>query len=123
MKTESSLLPLVDLVFLALGGILGCMTQMQVLHALPIEVAQIGTGASIVRQSRFSVLTLSPQGMTLNGESIGPDDIPSKVTNRRIILRADKELPTQQTVEVLAMLVQAGADVSIEVKERAPTDQ
>jgi len=122
MKTESSLLPLVDLVFLALGGILACMTQMEVVQALPVEVAQIGTGAAIVRQSRFSILALSTQGMTLDGEDIDPNEIPSKVTSKRIILRADKELPTQQMVEVLAMLVHAGADVSIEVKERMTTD-
>ena len=122
MKTDSSLLPLVDLVFLALGGILACMTQMEVIHALPVEVAQIGTGASIVKQGRFSVLALDAEGMTLDGEEIGLDQIPAKVMNMKILLRADRKLPTQQTVEVLAILAKAGADVSIEVKERMPTN-
>jgi len=117
MKTDSALLPLVDLVFLALGGILACMTQMEVIHALPIEVTQVGTRASVVRQGSFSILALDSQTMTLDGKDIALEEVPANVMNKKIILRADKELPTQRTVEMLALLAQSGADVSIEVKE------
>lgn len=120
MKTDAPLLPLVDLVFLAMGGILACMTQMQVIQAVPVEVTRIGTGASVVRQNRFCILTLDAQHMTLDGKRITQDELPVKIRNKRVILRADRNLATQRTVEVLALLARAGADVSIEVKEETP---
>jgi len=123
MKSKAAILPLVDLVFLALGAMLACMTQMELIHALPIEVTRIGKGSSAVpRRDKFEVLTLTERGMTLSGEPITESEFVSRTANKRIILRAYKDLPTQDTVRVIAKLAEAGAEVSIEVKEISQQD-
>jgi biopolymer transport protein ExbD len=118
MKSKAAILPLVDLVFLALGAMLACMTQMELIHVLPIEVTRIGKGSSVMPQNEeFEVLTLTELGMTLSGEQITESDLPNRTANKRIVLRAYKGLPTQDTVRVIAKLAEAGAEVSVEVQE------
>lgn len=117
MRSQTAILPLVDLVLLALGGVLACMTQMEVVHTLPVEVARVGKGAAIVEQGKFKILTLTPEGMTLDGTPITEDEFSLKVVNEKIILRTYKDMPTQDTVNAIAKLAAAGAEVSIEVNE------
>ena len=117
MKSQIQILPLVDLVFLALGGVLACMTQMQVIRALPVDVACVGRGSAVVQHDSFKVLTLTREGMSLDGEPITEEQLPLRVSNERIVLRAHRQLPTQHTVIVLAKLAEAGAEVSIEIEE------
>jgi len=117
MKSQSAILPLVDLVFLALGGVLACMTQMEVIRALPVEVSQVGKGSAMPQHDTFKILTLTSDGMTLGGEPIMEEDLISKTANEKIILRAQRQLPTQYTVSIIAKLAEAGADVSIEIEE------
>lgn len=118
MKSQTAMLPLVDLVFLALGGVLACMTQMEIVKALPVEVAEVGKGSSsIVQRDKFKILSLDAEGLSLDGEPISEDQLAAKVTGNKIILRAHKTLPTQKTINVIAKLIEAGAEVSIEVNE------
>lgn len=119
MRSQTAILPLVDLVLLALGGVLACMTQMEVVRTLPVEVARVGKGAAIVEQGKFKILTLTPEGMTLDGTPITKDELSFKVANEKIILRTYKDMPTQDTVNTIARLAAAGAEVSIEVNEMA----
>jgi biopolymer transport protein ExbD len=117
MKSQAAILPLVDLVFLALGAMLACMTQMELIHTLPVEVTRIGKGPAVPQHGKIEVLTLTAQGMTLNGEPITEHELVSSVTNKKIVLRVYKGLPTEATINVIAKLAEAGAEVSIEVKE------
>ena len=117
MKSQSAMLPLVDLVFLALGGVLACMTQMEVIRALPVDVSRIGKGSAMPQHGTVKVLTLTPDGMTLNGEPITEQELVPKTANEKIILRAHRQLPTQYTVSVIAKLAEAEANVSIEIEE------
>ncbi len=112
-----SMLPLIDLVFLTLGAILAAMTQMERVTALPLDVARVGSGAAVVRQGRFSVLSVYNGGMTLDGELISRSQLHVAVAGRQIVLRAERALPTQVLLSVLAEMVRAGADVSLEVEE------
>ena len=117
MKSQMPILPLVDLVFLALGGVLACMTQMQVIRALPVDVACVGRGSVVVLHDNFKVLTLTSKGMSLDGQPITKEQLPFRVSNEKIVLRAHKQLPTQDTVSLLSVLAEAGAEVSIEIEQ------
>jgi len=116
MQSQRSILPLVDMVFLALGAVLGCMTEMAVVHSIPVEVAKVGHGV-VSNHEKFTVLTLTSDGMTLEGESITRSEILAKAANKTIVLRVDKTLPSQDMLELLADLVNVGAKVSLEVEE------
>jgi len=119
MKSQAAILPLVDLVFLALGAMLACMTQMELIQTLPVEVTRIGKGSAVPQHGKFAVLTLTERGMTLDGKPITEHELASKVANKKIVLRAYKGLPTQDTISVIAKLAEAGAEVSIEVEEKS----
>lgn len=117
MKLNASILPLVDLVFLALGGLLACMTQMDIVRAIPVEVARVGKGAAISRNEKHEILSLTSTGMTLNGSPIDEGDISSRLANKQVVLRAHRSLPTEETIKVIAMLSQVSSGISLEVKE------
>ena len=119
MKSQQTILPLVDLVFLALGGILGAMTQMERVTAIPVDVAHVGQGVAIVKHDNFSVVTLTSDELTFDGVAMNKGEIASKSTGKTIILRADKNLPTEKMMTVLADLVRVGANVSLEIKEES----
>ena len=112
-----AILPLLDIVFLTLGSVLACMTQMERVTALPVSVAKVGSGAASVQQGEFDILTLSVEGMALNGRPTSEEQLSGELEGRRVILRAEQSLPTERTLTVLAALVRAGAEVSVEVKE------
>lgn len=112
------ILPLCDLVFLALGGVLMAMTQMEVVHAIPVEITQIGKGAAVVQHEKFRILTVTANGLNLDGKPVTEQQLVSKTANQKVVLRVYKNLPTHRTVNVIAQLAQAGAQVSIEVQEQ-----
>ncbi len=118
MKSMAAILPLCDLVFLALGGILATMTQMEVVHALPVEITRVGTGAAIVQTDKFKILSVTADQMVIDGISITEPQLTDMAKNQKIILRISKDLPTERTVSLISCLAQAGAQVSIEVEER-----
>jgi len=116
MQSRTVILPLVDLVFLALGAILACMTQMDIIHALPVEISRGGSGSPVVSREDFHVLTLSPEGMSFDGQPITEKELASSAKHSKVILRAYRLLPTEETIRVIAMLSEAAAEVAIEVK-------
>lgn len=118
MKSQKVLLPLIDLVFLALGGILAAMTQMERVTTIPVDVTQVGPGAAMVKHGDFSIVTLTSEGMTFDGIAMSKDEITKKVANKTIVFKINKDLSTERMLNVLAELVRAGAQVSVEVKEK-----
>jgi biopolymer transport protein ExbD len=113
--TGKMFVPLVDLVFLTLGSVLGAMTQMQRVEAIDVEVARVGAGSTVVRRGDLRVVTLAADGLTLDGERVEAEDFPRLLSGRSVLLRADRTLPNQRTFELLAELTRAGASVSVEL--------
>lgn len=116
-----TMLPLIDKVFLSLGALLAIMAQMELIKSIPVEIAEVGTGAAVIQQGELSILSLTSEGMTLDGVPVSRSELVQDIAGRRLVLRADKDMPTQETFELLAELVRAGADVSVEVRERHKT--
>lgn len=115
--TGKAILPLIDLVFLTLGSILGVMTEMERVETLPVDITRVGQGASVVKHGRFEIVALTKEGLSLNGEVIALNELVTRVAGTDVVLRADRSLPAGRMVEVIAQLVLAGANVSVEVKE------
>ena len=113
--SSHSVVPLIDLVFLTLGSVLAAMTQMERVQTIPVEIAEVGEGSVAIRRGRFDVVSLTRDGMTFNGRPVSAGELAAKAAGREIVLRADRALPTQRTLAVLAQLAKAGADVSVQV--------
>jgi biopolymer transport protein ExbD len=112
------LFPMVDLMTILLFAYLP-LANPQV-RAIPVNVARVGGGASVVQRGDFCIMTLSEDGLTLDGEQVDPDHLAGQVVGRRVILRVDQSIPTGETTRWLGVLSQSGTQVSIEVQESQP---
>ena len=118
-----AILPLIDIVFLTLGSVLACMTQMERVTAMPVSVAEVGSGSAILQQGKFDVLAVTAEGMTLNGKPTGLDRIEQDLSGKKVVLRVDKDLPTGRVWQIMAKLHKAGCEISVEVKEGSAANQ
>jgi biopolymer transport protein ExbD len=112
------MVPLLDVLFLALGAILAQMTEMERVTVLPVELEdRVGT-ASVLRTGEFTVLTLDDEGLSLDGERVAETDVLTRLDGRDVVARIDRRLPTGDTLRLLALLREAGAHVELEVDGR-----
>ena len=116
------MVPLIDLVFLTLGSVLAAMTTMERVEAIPVQVATVGQGASVSRPDEPLILAVTAEGLTLGRQPLAASDLPAAVAGKRVVLRAEKSLATQKTLAVLADIIDAGADASLEVEIKHPGD-
>ena len=116
-----TIVPLIDLVFLTLGSVLAMMTQMERVTAMPISVAEVGSGSAIVQHGKFDVLTLSEGGLTLNDNPVAAEHLDTRLAGKRVVLRADRKLPIERVLRVMVGLHKAGCEVSVEVREEPST--
>ena len=103
--------------FLSLGSVLGVMTQMERVTAIPVTVTEVQPGAARVQRGKIDIVGLTARGITFNGKAIDKEELAAKVAGKNITLRADRTLTNQTTFMVLAELVRSGANLSIEVIE------
>ncbi len=111
------MVPLIDLVFLTLGSVLVAMTQMERVESIAVDVARVGRGAAIVQRGELEVLSVTPEGLRLGERSIAPAELADAVAGKRVVIRAERTMPTQRTLAVLAEVLDAGAEASIEVNQ------
>lgn len=111
------MVPLIDLVFLTLGSVLVAMTQMERVESIAVDVARVGQGSAIVQRGELEVLSVTPEGLILGENLLAPEQLARAVAGKRIVIRAEKSMPTQRTLAVLADVLNAGAEASIEVKQ------
>ncbi len=117
-----SMVPLIDLVFLTLGSVLAAMTQMEQVEALAVDVSRVGTGQAITQQGELRIVTLTEQGLELEGEKLTAQQIAQRVGTEKIVLRARKSLPTEQTLQALADLAEVRLNVILEVTTQRQPD-
>ncbi len=111
------MVPLIDLVFLTLGSVLVAMTQMERVESIAVDVARVGRGAAIVQRGELEVLSVTPDGLRLGQRAIAPRELADAVAHKRVVIRAERSMPTQRTLAVLAEVLAAGAEASIEVNQ------
>jgi len=112
--------PFLDVLFGTVAGILAIMTQMQIVTSLPVEVARVGRGATVVENRKLSVVTLSEERISLDGKVTTKEQLLKQVSGKEVLLRTDRNLRHEEAVRLLADLVKAGAHVSLGVEERTP---
>jgi len=110
-----AILPLIDLVLLSFGAILACMTEMERVEYVPVELARVGKGAVAVKHGDFDVVTASPDGLFLNAEPVTRKELPGRLRGREVVLRAAGEVPTEVTLGLTSELIELGVDVSLGV--------
>jgi hypothetical protein len=117
-----TLIPLIDLVFLTLGSVLGAMTEMERVTALPVELSELPGQSAPVAREETEMLRLAEDGLSYDGRPIALAEAPGLVGGRQTVLRVARNVPTEQTLQTLDALATAGVSVSVEVKRAAGPD-
>ena len=118
--TGKALVPLIDIVFLSLASLLGVMSQMEMVEAIEVEISEVGDGTAAIQQGDFTVVSLTRDGLFVDGASIAESTLAEQVADHRVVLRAASGLPTNETLDVLAELTKVCSEVTVEVREAAP---
>lgn len=113
-------IPLIDLILLTLGSVLAAMTQMQRIEVIDVDVAKVGPGPAAVRRGEIRIVTVTDDGLTLDGEAVRQEQLADALAGSEVVLRAQKSLPTQRTLALLAELTRSAGSVSVEVEPDKP---
>ncbi len=110
---------LIDLAFLSLAAVIAILSQTQLVRALPVEVTQIGRGIAVVTRDDVTVVTITLDGLFVDGKPATLAELGGAVDGPTAILRVDRMVPTERLIGVMAQLAAAGVELRIEVRERS----
>ena len=116
------MVPLIDIVFLTLGSLLGVMIEMRRVDAIDIDISEVGRGGSVVTSRETRVVALTADGLIVDGAVVDADQVDTLLAGETVVLRADRSLPTEATLDALATLTDICAAVSVEVTRVTPTE-
>ena len=112
-------IPLIDLAFLSLGAVVAILSQTQLVKSFAVEITEVGDGIAAVSRDEVTVITVAEEGLYLDGEAIGLEELAGAVDGRLALLRVDRRVPTEVLINVVGVLAASGAELRIEVEERA----
>ena len=110
-------LPLIDLAFLSLGAIVAILSQTQLIRSLPVEVTEIGRGIAVITRDEVTVITITRDGLYVDGRDVGLDELGGAVEGRLALVRVDRRVPTERLVTVMSVLAASGVEIRIEVEQ------
>ncbi len=111
------ILPLIDLAFLSLGAIVAILSQTQLIRSLPVEVTEIGRGIAVITRDEVTVITITRDGLYVDGLDVGLDELGGIVEGSLALVRVDRRVPTERLVTVMSVLAANGVEIRIEVEE------
>lgn len=112
-----SLIPLIDIVFLAMGTLLLLITKMEVVEVIPLDLVRVGQAPVSSRKMEGPLfVSINKEGIFMGKEKVGAEELLSRGKGEEIVLRADKNLPFGEVIQLLASLRQKAVSVSLEVE-------
>jgi biopolymer transport protein ExbD len=114
------LIPMIDLAFLSLGAIVALLSQTQLIHSLPVDVSEVQPGIAAIERDDLAVVTVTADGLTLDGTPIDLDALAAGVGERLALLRVERRVPTETLVGVMSALAAGEVEIRIEVETAPP---
>ena len=108
---------LIDLAFLSLAAVIAILSQTQIVRALPVEVTEIGRGIAVVTRDDVTVVTITTDGLFVDGEAVTLAELGGVVDGPTAILRVDRMVPTERLIRVMGELAGEDVELRIEVEE------
>ncbi len=110
---------LIDLAFLSLAAVIAILSQTQIVRALPVEVTEIGRGIAVVTRDDVTVVTITLDGLFVDGKPVMLAELSGVVDGPTAILRVDRAVPTERLLGVMGELAGEDVELRIEVHEKA----
>lgn len=109
--------PMIDFVFLSLGGLMAAMTQMEVFKSIPLKLAEANSRASAPSSdAERDVVSISDAGLALNDEPIELGALGPGITRPAVVVRADGDVAHRRVVEVLAEIRTAAPEAAVSLQ-------
>ena len=103
------MIPMIDFVFLSVGGLLAMLTQMEVVSAVPLDLASGEAEASMeVDEASRDVVAITDGALTLNDDPITIEELRGAITRRVVLVRADREARVDRLTAVLTAVHGSG---------------
>ncbi len=114
-KIRIEMVPLIDTFFLLLAFFISSMLSMSVLKGLPIELPRVGQATNLDRKEVVVITITREEQIQMDGEPAGLHEIAGRLqgmstpaANLRVVVRADRAVPTGRLAEVLEAVRLAG---------------
>ncbi|MEL6330103.1 MAG: hypothetical protein AAFR38_10605 [Planctomycetota bacterium] len=108
------MIPMLDFVFLSLGGLLALITQMDQVSSLPLELSGGDAEASEARaENTLDVVSVTADAIAVNGTPSELDRLVGMLRRDVVLVRCDRRATVERLTPVLAAL---HADGSREVR-------
>ncbi len=112
-------IPLIDLAFLSLGAVVAVLSQTQLVRSLEIDVSRVPPGVAAIERENLAVVSITQDGLQLDGAPITLDQLAGAVGPRLALLRVERNVPTETLVGVMSALAAGGVEIRIEVRAAA----
>jgi len=100
---------MIDFVFLSVGGLLTMLTQMEIVSAVPLDLAAGEAEASMqVDDAPRDVVTIAGGGLTLNDRAITIEALRAAITRPVVLVRADRGARVDRLTAVLTAVHGSG---------------
>ena len=113
-------IPLIDLAFLSLGAVVAVLSQTQLVRSLEIDVSEVPPGVAAIEREDLAVVSITRDGIRLDGELVSLDALAAAVGPRLALLRVQRDVPTETLVGVMSALAAGGVEIRIEVRPAPP---
>ena len=110
---------LIDLAFLSLAAVIAILSQTQIVRAIPVEVTEIGRGIAVVTRDDVTVVTITTDGLFVDGTPVMLAELGGVVDGPTAILRVDRTVPTEKLIRVMGELAGEDVELRIEVHEES----
>ncbi|MEM0983712.1 MAG: hypothetical protein AAGI17_07175 [Planctomycetota bacterium] len=103
------MIPMIDFVFLSLGGLLALLTQMEVIESVPLDLASGDAAAAMESiESQKDTVTITTTGIALNGGTITRDALATAITQEVVLVRIDSGVAAGEFLPVLTAVHASG---------------
>ncbi len=108
---------LIDLAFLSLAAVIAILSQTQIVRALPVQITRIASGIAVVTRDDVTVVTITTDGLFVDGEPVTLAELGGVVDGPTAILRVDRTVPTERLIRVMGELAGDNVELRIEVEQ------
>jgi len=117
MKKVEHIIPFIDIVFQALGGLIVVMATLQHVEAIPVDFATVSKNVKVTKSAKNPFfVAISKKGLFSGKNKVNMEELKEIIENKEVILRIDKEIAYGTVMETVAGIQNRAKNIALEVK-------
>lgn len=116
MSSARWMIPMLDFVFLSLGGLVALLTQTEFIKTLPLRLAEASGAEAAAVDEAFDVVSITAEAVAVNGEVVPLAAVGALLSHETVVVRCDAVVGVERLIAVLGVLREAGADRDVRLQ-------